>query len=121
MGCNRLQVVRPHGPYTAPNFWSLVRLDLVAQISTQFGPELRNCGLWDYDPPAPQEMIVVIGIMQNIFILYRQSVLDAQDIKPAMVFALGILRKLGAIVCWERADRFGFDPRLIDHMNERLK
>ena len=34
MGCNRLQSVRPHGPYTAPNFWSLVRLDLVAQIPT---------------------------------------------------------------------------------------
>ena len=66
-------------------------------------------------------MIAVIGIMQRIFILYRQSVVDARDLEPAMVFALGILRRPGAKVWWERADRFGFDPRFIDHMNERLK
>ncbi len=26
-----------------------------------------------------------------------------------------------SLLWWERADRFGFDPRFIDHMNERLK
>ena len=67
----------------------------------------------------------MIGIMQNIFILYRQSVLDAQDIKPAMVFALGILRKLGAMQIGSRrcvsenADNTGRFNRSTQHT--RLK
>ena len=72
-------------------------------------------------PRFSSTMIAVIGIMQRIFILYRQSVVDARDLETAVVFALGILRRPGAKVWWKQADRFGFDPRFIDHMNERLK
>ncbi len=73
------------------------------------------------DPWYRLALNVGVSAMQRVFILYRQSVVDAHDIEPAMVLALGMLRRPGARVWWERADRFGFDPRFVDRMNERLK
>ena len=33
----------------------------------------------------------------------------------------GFIGAIAVLATLERVDRFGFDPRFIDHMNERLK
>ena len=64
-------------------------------------------------------MIALVGVEQNFFYLYAQSAIEARDIESSMKMILGMLARPGGAAWWERAGRFGFDPRFVAYVSKQ--